>query len=200
MTKIKICGLFRPCDIDFINEAKPDYCGFIINYPKSHRNVTPSQVGALVKNLSPDIQPVGVFVDQPLDVAAALANAGTIRLIQLHGQEDESYIHALRQRTDAPIIKAFRITCPEDVLLAEKSSADHILLDSGCGTGEPFRWEILTGIQRPYILAGGLTPENISLAIASLHPYAIDLSSGVETDRRKDRDKILAAVAAARTL
>ena len=199
MTKIKICGLSRPCDIEYVNEAKPDFCGFIINVPKSKRNVSPDTVRQLVKNLSPDVKPVGVFVNAPMDEIAALTEDGTLAYVQLHGKEDEAYIAALRERIHVPIIQAFKVTCPEDVAHAQQSSADYILLDNGSGgTGKTFDWSHLRDITRPYILAGGLGPDNLGLAISQLAPWGVDLSSGVETDGFKDNNKVLAAVQAVR--
>ncbi len=201
MTKIKICGLFRSCDIDYVNEAKPDFCGFIIDVPKSHRNVTVEQVRLLRKSLCPEIQAVGVFVDAPQELIAGLVLDGTLDLVQLHGQEDEVYIAELRKQISVPIIKAFSVQTSEDVRRAEESSADCILLDHGSGgTGASFDWSLLTGLTRPYVLAGGLTPENLPGAIKRLHPWTVDLSSGVETDGEKDRSKILAAVQAVRNM
>ena len=199
MTKIKICGLFRPCDIDFVNEAKPDWCGFIINFPRSHRNVTPDQVRALRERLDGAVTPVGVFVDQPAEAVAALLNDGTLSVAQLHGHEDRDYIAALRALAPGhPVWKAFKIRAAADLEQALASPADLVLLDSGQGSGQTFDWSLAAGVERPFLLAGGLTPGNIAQAVAAVHPYGLDLSSGVETDRVKDREKILAAVAAAR--
>lgn len=199
MTKIKICGLSRPCDIEYVSEAKPDFCGFIINVPKSKRNVSPDTVRQLVKNLSQDVKPVGVFVNAPMDEIAALTEDGTLAYVQLHGKEDEAYIAALRERIHVPIIQAFKVSCPEDVAHAQQSSADYILLDSGSGgTGKTFDWSHLRDITRPYILAGGLGPDNLGLAVSQLAPWGVDLSSGVETDGFKDKNKVLAAVQAVR--
>lgn len=199
MTKIKICGLSRPCDIESVNEAKPDFCGFIINVPKSKRNVSPDTVRQLVKNLSPDVKPVGVFVNAPMDEIAALTEDGTLAYVQLQGKEDKAYIAALRERIHVPIIQAFKVSCPEDVAHAQQSSADYILLDNGSGgTGKTFDWSHLRDIIRPYILAGGLGPDNLGLAVSQLAPWGVDLSSGVETDGFKDKNKVLAAVQAVR--
>ena len=199
MSKIKICGLFRPCDIDYVNEARPDWCGFIIDFPRSHRSVTPDQVRSLRAGLDPAIVPVGVFVDRPAEEAAALLNDGTIQVAQLHGREDAAYIAALRALAPGKEIwKAFKVRSPEARAAAAASPADRILLDNGYGTGQSFDWSLAGSVTRPFLLAGGLTSENIPDAVARLHPYGLDLSSGVETDRLKDRDKILAAVAAAR--
>lgn len=199
MTKIKICGLFQPCDIDYVNEAQPDWCGFILNFPKSHRSVTSEQVRVLRERLDPSILPVGVFVDQPVETVAALLRDGTISVAQLHGQEDDAYIAALRAKVPgASIWKAFRIHTAEDAAQAARSAADLILLDGGQGAGKTFDWSLASAVKRPFLLAGGLNPSNIQQAVAAVHPYGLDLSSGVETDRLKDRQKILAAVAAVR--
>ena len=199
MTKIKICGLTRPCDIEYVNKAKPDFCGFIIGVPKSRRNVSPEMVRRLRASLDPAILPVGVFVNAPAEQIAALVRDGTLSMVQLHGQEDARYIAALRRMISVPIVQAFSVQTEADVAAAERSPADHILLDHGSGgTGTAFDWSLLQGVSRPYMLAGGLNPENLSRAIRRLRPWAVDLSSGVETDGRKDQGKILAAVQAVR--
>ena len=195
-TKIKICGLKRPEDITYVNEAKPDYCGFIIEFPKSSRNVTGALVRELTAKLNPDIIPVGVFVNAAPERVEELLLDGTIHIAQLHGQEDEAYIKKLKSLTDHPVMKAFSIQEKKDLDAAAASSADLILLDHGKGgTGETFDWSLLEGWRkRPYFLAGGLNPENIPEAIQRIHPWGIDLSSAVETDGKKDREKVLQAV------
>jgi len=200
MTKIKICGLTQPCDIDYVNEAKPDLCGFIIGVPKSRRNVSPEMARRLRGSLDPAILPVGVFVNAPVEQITTLVRDGTLSIVQLHGQEDADYISALRRYISVPIIQAFSVRTKADIAAAERSSADHILLDHGSGgTGTAFDWSLLEGTSRPYILAGGLTPETLPRAIRRLRPWAVDLSSGVETDGKKDPGKILAAVQAVKT-
>jgi phosphoribosylanthranilate isomerase len=198
MTQIKICGLTREADIDYVNEARPDYIGFILNFPKSRRNLSPEQAAALKSRLSPEIRAVGVFVDRPAEEIIRAAETVGLDVIQLHGHEDDAYIAALRERTNLPVWKAFRVRSAADLSAAERSSADEILLDNGYGTGEAFDWSLAGGFNRPFLLAGGLTPERIPQAIRALHPKLVDISSGVETDGVKDRDKILAAVRAAR--
>ncbi len=198
MTRIKICGLYRPCDIEYVNAAKPDWCGFIINFPKSHRSLTPERVRALRRGLDGAVTPVGVFVDQPVETVAELLNDGTISVAQLHGHEDAAYIAALRAAAPGhPVWKAFKVRGPEDLTAANASPADLVLLDNGRGTGETFDWSLAGGVTRPCLLAGGLTPENIPEAVRRLHPFGLDISSGVETDGKKDCAKILAAVSAA---
>ena len=199
MTKIKICGLYRPQDIEYVNAARPDWCGFIINFPKSHRNLAPDQVRALRAGLDSGITPVGVFVDSPVEDAAALLNDGAISVAQLHGHEDDTYIARLRELAPGCTVwKAFKVRADADLAAANASAADMVLLDNGYGTGAAFDWSLTQGMTRPYILAGGLTPENIPGAIARLRPWGLDISSGVETDKKKDPTKIMAAVAAAR--
>ncbi len=187
--KVKICGLSRPADIEAVNQYQPDYAGFIINFPKSHRNCTPEQVQALHAQLSDSIPAVGVTVNQPLETVAALLEQGIIDIAQLHGQEDEAYICELKRRTGKPVWKAFRIRSANDLDAARASSADMILLDNGYGTGETFDWTLVRDIGRPFILAGGLCESNIFDA-AKMHPDAMDISSGVETNRVKDPEKI----------
>ena len=194
--KIKLCGLSRPVDIDYVNQVKPDYCGFIVNFPKSRRNVTPEQVRALTARLSGDIIPVGVFVDESVETVAGLLEDGTIAVAQLHGHEDEAYLAALRKLTAKPIWQAFQIRSAADLERAKSSTANLVLLDSGQGSGVTLDWRILADFPRPFVLAGGLTAENIPAAVQQVKPYAVDLSSGVETEGYKDYEKMLAAVAA----
>ena len=196
--KIKICGLSRREDVTYVNQTRPDWCGFVIDCPKSRRNVSGEQAAALRAELAPGIVPVGVFVDRPVDQVAGLLLDGTIAVAQLHGGEDEGYLAALRDAAPGCVLwRAFRVRSREDLVSAAASSADLVVLDNGAGTGQVFDWSLLKGFPRPYLLAGGLTPDNLPQA-AALGPFGVDLSSGVETDGKKDEAKILAAVAAAR--
>lgn len=197
--KIKICGLSRSCDIQYVNEAKPDYCGFIVNFPKSHRSVSVSQMEQLIKGLSEEVIPVGVFVDAPVEMVVDCVNRGILTHVQLHGQEDNAYIAELRKLTEeagkkVTVFQAFKVTDAQTVFQAQNSDADKILLDNGQGTGKTFDWSLLQNVTRSFILAGGLNPENLPEAIDNVHPWAVDLSSGVETECLKDRVKILEAV------
>ncbi len=198
MTKIKICGLYRDQDIDYVNEARPDYAGFILHFPKSHRNLDVDRALKLRNRLLSQIRAVSVFVDQPMETLIFTAERLRADVIQLHGQEGDDYIKELREKTGREIWKAFKVRCEEDLVAASSCKADMVLLDNGYGTGQTFDWSLLQAFDRPFILAGGLTPFNISDAIGRLKPTAVDLSSGVETEGRKDRKKIMAAVRAAR--
>lgn len=197
MTKIKFCGLSRPCDIEAANRIRPDYIGFVFA-EKSRRYITPEKAGELKRLLAPGILTVGVLADADLREAAELLKSGLIDMAQLHGSESESYAEQLRRLSGRPVIRAFPVRTEEDVRRAESSSADYILLDSGSGTGRTFDWEILEGLRRPYFLAGGLSPDNAEEAVRRLHPYAVDVSSGIETGGKKDGRKMAAFAAAVR--
>jgi len=196
-TRLKICGIFRKEDIVPINEARPDYAGFVF-YEKSHRHVTEEEAMNLRKLLDPAVVTVGVFVDELPEKVEAVYKSGTISIIQLHGHESEEYIRTIREiLPEAEIWKAFKITSEADLADAEKSTADMVMLDNGYGTGQRFDWDLIGDMKRPFILAGGLTPENTGEAVRRFGPAVVDISSGVETDRVKDPDKIRAAAAAA---
>ncbi len=197
MTKIKMCGLSRIEDIEAANAIKPDYIGFVFA-EISKRRVSALEASKLKSKLDPDIKAVGVFLDDKLDFVASMLNLGIVDVVQLHGSEDEEYIEKVRQITNKPIIKAFIIRSKEDVERAEKSTADYILLDGGKGEGKVFDWSLLKNIKRPYFLAGGLNPGNASDAVKALKPYAVDVSTGIETDGVKDREKMTAFANAVR--
>ena len=197
MTKIKLCGMRRVIDIQTANNLKVEFIGFVF-WPKSKRMVTPVEAAELKSILSPDIAAVGVFVDEKAETVAELLNRGTIDIAQLHGSEDEAYIRHLRTLTRKPLIQAFRIREQKDLEAAALSSAESVLLDAGKGDGITFDWTLLRDFTRPYFLAGGLTPENVSAAIDQLHPYAVDISSGIETNGIKDAEKMTAFVKAVR--
>ncbi len=200
MIRIKLCGLTRPCDIEAANRLLPDYIGFVFA-PKSRRFVSADRARALRKALDPSVRAVGVFVRETPEIIAGLLNDGVIYLAQLHGGEDERFIARLRTLTDRPVIRAFRVDSAADLAEARRSTADYVLLDSGAGgTGTVFDWRLLEGFDRPFFLAGGLGPDNAAQAAAALHPYAMDVSSGIETDGVKDEAKMRAFVEAVRSV
>ncbi len=197
MTKIKFCGLTRLCDIRIVNELSPEYIGFIFA-PESRRYIPPCKAAELKAALHPDIMAAGVFVNEAAETVAGFLDSGVIDIAQLHGREDEEYIQRLRKLTDKPLIQAFRIRTESDIANAEVSSADYVLLDSGAGTGKAFDWRLIRNFKRPFFLAGGLDPDNVGEAVRQLHPYGVDVSSGIETDRVKDKHKMAAFSAAVR--
>jgi len=191
--KIKICGLFRAEDIYFVNQAMPDYVGFV--FAKSRRQVSVELAEQFRDKLNKGIIPVGVFVDEPVDKVALLLEKGIIEMAQLHGSEDEEYISKLKALTCKPIIKAVSVRTKEDIIKAQRSIADFLLLDQGKGgTGATFDWRLIEKTTRPFFLAGGLNLGNIEEALEKVNPYAVDLSSGVESDGIKDEAKIMEIV------
>lgn len=198
MTKIKLCGLRSAEDIAAVNAAAPDYAGFILTQ-RFWRYVPPEQVKQLRRALSGGIETVGVIVDEPVEYAAALLNEGVVDSLQLHGGETEAYISALRALAPGhALCRALRIKGREDLTAARACTADRLLLDSGAGCGQTFDWSLTAGFGRPFILAGGLNAQNVAAAIAQVHPWGVDVSSGIETDKRKDARKIQAFVNAVR--
>lgn len=197
MTKIKICGLRREQDIRYANELMPDYIGFVFLKGK-RRYVTFEEAAHLRSLLDPAIPAVGVFVNEPAENVIRLLQSGTIQIAQLHGQEDEAYIEELRRAGDHCIIRAFAVRSSEDIHRAFAFPADYPLLDNGKGTGETFDWSLFQEQEKPFFLAGGLSPENVKEAIECFHPYAVDVSSGVETDGFKDYEKMKAFMDAVR--
>lgn len=197
MTKIKLCGLSRDCDINWANQLMPDYIGFVFA-PKSKRYVTFERAEALKNKLNDGIIPVGVFVNEDIENIKFLISHNVISVVQLHGNENSEYIEKLRREICCPIIQAFRIETKQDVTEAEKSTADFIMLDSGGGTGKPFNHALISGIKREFFLAGGLDSSNVNEAIAKCRPYGVDTSSALETEGVKDKNKMTAFVKAVR--
>jgi len=209
--KIKICGLFREEDIEYVNEARPDYSGFV--FAESRRKVTPAQAAKLRKRLAKGITAVGVFVDSPIDNIAGLYRDGIISLVQLHGTEDDAYIARLKEAAGGiqviKVIKSAELLSLAEVGKAIATGADYYLIDSGAGSGKTFDWDLLrTGTPcaswlqstgKRWFLAGGITQENIGQAM-ELNPFAIDVSGGAETSGIKDRNKIVQLIAMVRSL
>ena len=191
MVKIKICGLRRLEDIEMVNRHKPDYIGFV--FADSKRKVSHEFAAHMKDNLSSDIISVGVFVDAEIDEIVELFGDGVIDIAQLHGSESEDYIRNLKERTDykLKIINAIEMSDELDLLEYDNSIADYLLLDSGKGSGKTFDWSLIRDdLDKEFFLAGGIDVSNVGEAIRKFNPYAIDLSSSLETDGFKDESKI----------
>ena len=196
MTKIKMCGLRRKEDIEYANMLLPEYVGYVFA-KKSRRFIAPEKAAELTKLLLPEITPVGVFVDEPIENVIALAESGVIKMAQLHGNESEKYAAELKAQ-GITVIRAFRVSSEADIAEAKSSCADYILLDSGSGSGETFDWSLIDELNRDFFLAGGLTADNAAEAVRRLNPYAVDASSCLETDGFKDFAKMKAFAEAVR--
>ena len=191
MVKIKICGLRRLEDIEIVNKYKPDYIGFV--FADSKRKVSHELAAEMKSNLREDIISVGVFVDADESEILELYEMGVIEIAQLHGSESEDYINYLKENTNdkLKIIKAIEMSEDEDLSKYADSSADYLLFDSGKGSGKTFDWRLIrTDLKKEFFLAGGINSQNVKKAIGEFNPYAVDLSSSVETDDYKDEDKI----------
>ncbi len=193
MIKVKICGLKRLEDIEIINEYQPEYIGFVFAHTK--RYVEKETARKLRNALNPEIQAVGVFVNEDISVIEELCREQIIQLVQLHGDEDLSYIEQLRKCVKQPIIKAVRVRNREQLLEAEKLPVEYLLLDTYVkgiygGSGQEFDKTLIPELKKPYFLAGGLNDGNVRKNIEDCEPYGVDVSSAVETDGVKDRAKI----------
>ena len=209
--KVKMCGISKVETIPAVVEAKPNYMGLV--FAPSKRQVTVDQAKTLVEELhkgcakkygsdtEPDkndtIKTVGVFVNETVDNLVTIANEVNLDAVQLHGDEDETFIQSLKERTNVEVWKAVQIRSAADVEEWIDSSADMILFDAyhkdeRGGTGEVFDWSSLDEFERPFMLAGGIDSTNVARAIRTVRPYGLDTSSGIETNGVKDDEKITA--------
>ena len=186
MSKIKICGLRREQDIDYVNELKPDFIGFILT-EGFRRSISRDCAKRLKACLSKDITAVGVFVNERAETVNAFVAEGIIDIVQLHGDESAD----LCKQINAPVIKFLK--CDGEIqqkISRYENAVDYFLFDSGTGTGNTFDWSMIPKTDKPFFLAGGLGSDNLKKAIKDVNPYAVDLSSSVETDGFKDYEKI----------
>ncbi len=197
MTVIKFCGLRTPDDICAVNEIRPDYAGFILT-PGFRRSLSMLEAVDLRSRLDSGILAVGVFVNESPEIVVSIAEALSLDAVQLHGQETNQQILDIKELLDIPVFQAFTIQSEADIRAAQQSAADVLLLDSGAGTGHAFNWNVIPDISRPWVLAGGLNPENAAEAVRRLRPWGVDTSSGIETEGKKDPDKMRAFAAAVR--
>lgn len=199
MIKVKICGICHESEIGIMNELTPDYVGFVF-VPKSRHFIAPEYASMLRSKLRKGIQSVGVFANESLKTVAMCAEVSGINMIQLHGNETNEYLAALREYTRCPIIKVYKVAKPIDAEKAAYSTADYSMLDGGsAGDGKTFDWSMIGKIHRKFFLSGGLTPENVinALNIPS-QPFAVNVSSGVEANRTKDYKKVMKFIATVR--
>ena len=202
--KVKMCGISKVETIPAVVEAKPDYMGLV--FAPSKRQVTVEQAEILVEELHKQcinhydtkvVKTVGVFVNETLDNLVRIADTANLDAVQLHGDEDETFIQSLKERTNVEVWKAIQIRTAADTEKWIDSSADMLLFDAyhkdeRGGTGEVFDWSSLDAFERPFMLAGGIDSTNVARAIRTVRPYGIDISSGIETNGVKDDEKITA--------
>lgn len=190
MAKVKICGLMEPVHVRAAKGA--DAVGFV--FAPSRRRVTAEEAAKLARLVPEETEKIGVFVNEELDEIRRIAEQVPLTMIQLHGDETEAFVRGI----DLPVIQAFSIRSREDVERMNRSAADYVLVDAPGtefrgGSGNVFDWTLLEGSEIPkerLILAGGLNVQNVQAAIRQVQPFMVDVSSGVETDKRKDPAKI----------
>lgn len=199
-TKIKICGITRICEINWLNEIEPDYAGFV--FAKSRRRITLEELQVFRKFLNPRIKAVGVFANAAPNLIADLLEEGLLDAAQLHGTETPEEIEMLKRRTDKPVIKAVFVKSEQDLMQAQQYPVDYLLYDRGRDDiGQSDDWELIEQYDRkkvPFFMAGGINSENVGELIRRFHPYAVDVSSSVESQGKKDREKILEFVKSVR--
>ncbi len=198
MTRIKICGLSRERDVDYVNQYLPDYAGFLIRYTKNHRSVTLEEAEGLIRLLNPGIQAVGVVANQPLEGAAQLLSRGIVEILQLRGEEDDDYVKALKALTGRPVWKSFSIRSSGDFSAAAASSADAVVLEIPADSVLALDPAALQALPMPWFLSGGVTAGNVVKVLKQYNPQGVDLSSGVESDGRNDKGKISSVIASVR--
>ncbi|WP_417550391.1 phosphoribosylanthranilate isomerase [Methylophaga sp.] len=194
-TRVKICGITRRQDAEFAVKSGVDAIGLVF-YEPSPRAVTIEQAAAITAQLSPFVSVVGLFVNATAENVRQTLEQVQLSLLQFHGDESAEFC----EQFNMPYIKAIRMQSAADLIQASKdfSASSALLLDSyqygvPGGTGQTFDWSMITAVNKPLILAGGLTTENVAEAIRQVSPYAVDVSGGVEESKGlKSNNKISA--------
>ena len=184
MTKVKICGLSTASAVETACQAGADYIGFV--FAESRRRVSLEQAQKLVALVPPAVRKVGVFVSPSLSELQEAISEVNLDLVQIHGDFDEELLTHIGR----PVIRAYQV---KGALKDISQQADYLLFDAPlAGSGQTFDWESFdkNQIHQPFFIAGGLNVENVREAIQHFAPYAVDVSSGVETDGQKDLEKI----------
>ena len=203
MTKVKICGITTKQDIEYINEYKPDFAGFVMFFPKSKRNIEPNTAKELLNNLISSVKSVAVMVKPTIEQIIIVKECG-FDYVQIHGDADSSLLSS----SPLPVIRAFNVS---DInRFDEYSRIENIigyLFDSAVpGSGKTFDWTLLDRLPRNnkkiFMLAGGLDAENVAAAIRQVKPDGVDVSSGVENDNGigKCKEKIKAFILNAKSV
>lgn len=198
MTRVKICGIRDKKEIEFLNEIKPDFAGFVMFFEKSKRNIEPVRAKELLSCLDKNIKSVAVTVSPKMEQVKQVFECG-FDLIQIHGEVSDEVL----SNPYLKVLRAFNVTDIDNI--AKYSNNPNIVgyvFDAAVpGSGKLFDWNILENISRDsklLFLAGGLTPENVATAINTVNPDVVDVSSGVEGENGKSREKIVRFISNAR--
>ncbi len=195
--KVKLCGMRTERDVSEAVKAGADMIGMVLS-PGFRRSVPTGRAVRMSRLVPRGVVLVGVFVDSPAEEVEKVSKLLNLGMVQLHGSEDDEYVSRIRSSLGVPVVKSFVVKSEDDLARAERSAADLVLLDGGMGSGEGFDRSLMRPLGRKVVLAGGLTPENVGEAVAAMRPYAVDVSSGIETDGAKDPDKMKAFVESAK--
>lgn len=188
-TRIKICGITNEKDAIMVSNLGADALGFV--FAPSKRKVSPAVVKKIIKKIPPFITTVGVFMNQPLEEVNKIVGQTSLDAVQLHGDEEPEYCNKVKRKVVKRILVTQKDTKESLLSRMEGYSVSAYILDPGTGSGKTFNWDLAHKIKKPLIIAGGLTPENVKDVVKKLHPYGVDVSSGVEKSYgKKDRKKI----------
>ena len=193
MTMVKLCGMRTEKDVAEAVRAGADLIGMVLT-PGFRRSVPLGLAVKMARLVPRNVITVGVFVDSPAEEVISTSRILGLGMVQFHGREDDQYMACIREALRVPVIKSFVIYDEQDIEEAERSTADYVLLDSGKGSGQTFDWSLVKPLGHRMVLAGGLTPDNVKEAVTKLRPYAVDVSSGIETGGVKDPIKMKAFV------
>lgn len=198
MTKVKVCGISHEQEINLMNELKPDYVGFVFS-TKSKKFIAPEHAGYLRSKLRKGIRSVGVFENAKIEEVALAVEVAGLDMIQLRGSETGEYIAVLREYVRCPIIRAFKVKSAMEAERAMYTTADYVMLDS-VKSGQSFDWKMIgSARRREYFLKGGINVDNVQQALSiEPQPYALDVSTGVESNRVKDYRKVMKFLLAVR--
>jgi phosphoribosylanthranilate isomerase len=193
-TRVKVCGITNLEDARVSVEAGADAIGFVF-FPDSPRAIEADSAAEIIRKIGPFITTVGVFVDESVERITEIALCAGLHAVQLHGNESPEFVEGVRASLpNTRIIKALRVSNLDDFISIGAYAVDAVLLDTfheekQGGTGESFDWDLILKAKMPqrlpFILAGGLTPENVASAARKVKPFAVDVSSGVEKEPGK---------------
>ncbi len=187
--KLKICGITNEKDAIMVSNLGADAIGFV--FAESKRKITPEKAKEIIEKLPPFITTVGVFMDAKIDEVNKIAEYVALDAVQLHGKESPEYCNKINRKVVKGILVSKNDSKESILKKMQNYSVAAYLLDPGTGSGETFNWDIACRLEKPIIIAGGLSPENVKYVIKKLHPYGVDVSSGVEKEYgKKDREKV----------
>lgn len=188
-TRVKICGITNVTDAIMVSSLGADAIGFV--FAESKRKITPKKAKEIIKLLPPFITTVGIFMNEELSEVNKITEYAFLDTVQLHGNESPEYCNKVNRKVIKGILVTEDDTKETLIEKMQNYSVSAFILDPGRGSGKTFNWDVARKIEKPLIIAGGLTPDNVKQVIKDLRPYGVDVSTGVEKDYgEKDREKV----------